>query len=168
MSGLLQFLMFCLLAGASLTIFAVVLLLPDCANYEKAQYQLAKKQVTVTTKQALIEGYKRFGSELPHNVVLTKRLVMNEFGYWPEDEVVVLTDKGPRQHSPANVVVPKQPEPTPPTGWVMSAALKVADPPTRRGLLLMTAAGLAAAVLLFPGGKTSRRKKAAANYSAAS
>jgi hypothetical protein len=160
-SALTQFVTFCLLAGTALAVFAAVLLLPDYARLQQAKYQLARQQATMAKLRSLIEGNERYIAELPHDAVLTKRLAMNELGYWPQDEVVVLTDGGPRQPSPGMVVAPAAPQPQPPAGFLMDAARRVADPPARRGLLLLAAIGLAAALLLFPGGKARKRKPAA-------
>jgi len=158
-SAFMQFVTFCLLAGTAMAVFAAVLLLPEYARLRQAKYQLARQQATMAKLRSLIEGNERYIAELPHDAVLTKRLAMNELGYWPQDEVVVLTDGGPRQPSPGMVVAPTAPAPQPPAGFLMDAAQRVADPPAKRGLLLLAAVGMVAALLLFPGG--GNRKKTA-------
>jgi hypothetical protein len=154
-----QFVTFCLLAGTAMAVFAAALLLPEYARLQQAKYQLARQQATMAKLRSLIEGNERYIAELPHDAVLTKRLAMDELGYWPQDEVVVLTDGGPRQPSPGMVVVaPAAPAPQPPVGFLMDAARRVADPPTKRGLMLLAVLGLVAAMLLFPGGKGEKKK----------
>jgi len=158
-SAFMQFVTFCLLAATAMAVFAAVLLLPEYARLRQVQYQLARQQATMATLRSLIEGNERYIAELPHDAVLTKRLAMNELGYWPQDEVVVLTAGGPRQPSPGMVVAPAAPEPQPPADFLIDAARRVADPPTRRGLLLLAVVGLVAALLLFPGGREARPKR---------
>jgi hypothetical protein len=160
LSSLMQFLAFCLLAAAALCLFGAVLLLPEYARLQKTQYQLACQQAGTDQLRALSKGYELAIAEVPQDAVLTKRLAMNELGYWPEDEVVVLSDRGPCRQSPATVVAPDIPAPPPPAGWVMTAAAKVENPPTKRGLILLSVLGLVAAVLLFPGGGRRRRPHA--------
>ena len=157
LSSTMQFVMFCLLAGAAVGLFGAVLLLPEYAKCRQTQYQQARKELASARLDGYIAGYEQINAELPHDAVLIKRLTMNELGYWPKDEVVVLSNKGPCAHSPATVVVPTTPEPTPPAGWVMTVAQRVADPPTKRGLILLSVVGLVAAVLLFPGGAKQRQ-----------
>jgi len=151
-----EFLTFCLLAAAALGLFGAALLLPEYARLQQARYQLARQQATMARLRALTEGHERTIAELPRDAVLTKRLAMNELGYWPENEVVVLNDDEPAMHSPTAVAPSGPPAPAPPSGWVMAAAERVSDPPTRRGLILLAVVGLAAAVLLFPGGAKPR------------
>jgi len=149
---------FCLLAGLAMGTFAAVLLLPEYARLQQAHYQLARQKATIADLQSLIEGNGRLIAALPDNVVLTKRLAMNELGLWPEDEVVVINDRGPRLQSPAMVATTPEPRPEPPAGWIMDAANRVANPPTKRGLLLLAVIGLVAAVILFPGTGQEKRK----------
>jgi len=157
-SAFMQFVTFCLLAGTAMTVFAAVLLLPEYARLQQAKYQLARQQATMAKLRSLIEGNERYIAELPHDAVLTKRLAMNELGLWPQDEVVVLTGGGPRQPSPGMVAAPEAPAPQPPAGFLMDAAQRVADPPTKRGLLLLAVTGLVVALLLFPGGRADMKK----------
>ena len=149
---------FCLLVGIAMVVFGAVLLLPEYARLQHARYQLARQKATIADLQSLIDGNNRLILALPDNAVLTKRLAMNELGLWPEDEVVVINDRGPRLQSPAMVVTKAATRPEPPVGWVMDAANRVANPPTRRGLLLLAVVGLIAAVILFPGAGEQRRK----------
>jgi hypothetical protein len=156
LSGAVQFLAFCLLAAAAAALFGAVLWLPEYADLEKARYQLALQQASNAKLSAVIEGNDRYIAEVPKDAVLAKRLAMNQLGYWPQDEIVVVSEAGPGRHSPATVVVADQPEPAPPSGWVMASAQRIADPDTKRNLILLSIAGMAGAVLLFPGG--GRRK----------
>jgi len=143
--------MFCLLGGMAMVVLGAVLLLPEYARLRQARHQLARQKATIADLESLITGNDRLITALPDNVVLTKRLAMNELGLWPEDEVVVISDRRPRLQSPAMVVTKLAPRPEPPVGWVMDAANRVANPPTRRGLLLLAVIGLIAVVMLFPG-----------------
>jgi len=152
-----QFVTFCLLAGMAMAVFGAVLLLPEYARLRQAEYQLARQKATIADLESLITGNDRLIAALPDNAVLTKRLAMNELGLWPEDEVVVISDRGPRRQSPAVVVTKAAPRPEPPVGWIMDAAKRVANPPTRRGLLLLAVIGLVAAMILFPGAGEQKR-----------
>lgn len=152
--------MFCLLAGTAMAVFGAVLLLPEYARLQHAQYQLARHKAADADFRSHLEGKDRLIAALPENAVLTKRLAMNELGLWPEDEVVVINDRGPRLQSPAMVITKPAPRPAPPAGWVMGAATRVANPPTRRGLLLLAVVGLIAAVILFPGAGEKKREPA--------
>lgn len=154
-----QFIAFCLLVGVAMVVFGAVVLLPEYAREQQAQYQLARQKATNADVQSLIAGNERLIQAVPENAVLAKRLAMNELGLWPEDEVVVLNPQGPRVQSPASVVTNTAPRPAVPAGWVMDAARRVAKPPTRRGLLLLAVVGLVAAVVLFPGGERKRKPK---------
>jgi len=151
LSSSIQFIVFCLLVAAAAGLFGAVIMLPEYARLEEARYQLALQEATNARLRALIESNDRYIAELPHDAILTKRLAMNEFGYWPKDEVVVLSGEGPAMHSPAGVVPPPLEEPAPPSGWIIATAQRVSHPPTQRGMALLAGLALIAAVLLFPG-----------------
>jgi hypothetical protein len=150
------------LAGAAVVLFAGVLLVPEYARLAKARYELARQQATNADLEALIRGNDRLIAALPGDPVLAKRLAMRQFGLWPKDEVVVLDERGPRQTNPGLVVSDPHPRPVPPTGWLMNAAQRASNPPTRRGLLLLAVAAIAAAIFLFPAkeDRLSRRTSA--------
>ncbi len=155
-----QFVAFCLLVVMAMAVFGAVVLLPEYARLQNTWHQLAQHEATTADERSLIEGTKRLVATGAEDTVLTKRLAMNELGLWPTDEVVVISDRGPRAQSPARVTIQRAPRPEPPSGWFMTAAERVANPPTRRGLLLIAVVGLVAAVILFPGGDRRRNTKA--------
>ncbi|MCY2932378.1 MAG: hypothetical protein NTV86_23365 [Planctomycetota bacterium] len=64
--------------------------------------------------------------------------------------------------APGEISVIEAPLPKKPNTWLMDAARKVEDPPTRRGLLLLFAGAITAAVYLFdPGGRRKRKPRTA-------
>ena len=148
---------FCSLAGVSVALFAVVLLLPDYARLQRARYELARQEAANADLAALLRANERLIANLPDDPVLTKRLAMNQLGLWPENEVVLLHDGRPRRMPPGLVLTDAHPRPKPPGGWLMHAARRMTNPPTRRGLLLLAAAAMLAALFLFPA-KEAKRK----------
>ena len=62
--------------------------------------------------------------------------------------------------APGDISVIEAPRPQKPNSWLMEAARKVENPPTRRGLLLLFAGAITAAVYLFdPGGRRRRKPR---------
>jgi hypothetical protein len=79
----------------------------------------------------------------------------------PDNEVIVSRDQPGRP--PPDVIVPvRYARPAPPAGWMIRAAAKVQNLPTRRGLLLLATGALLVALFLFaPPEKYARRRFAA-------
>jgi hypothetical protein len=147
---------FLLLAGASIALFAGVLMVPDYARLQHAQYEQARQEASVADLQTLVQANDRLIANLPDDPVLVKRLAMNQYGLFPKDEQVVLDERSQRPPPPGMVVVDPRPRPAAPTGWFQETAERISNPPTRRGLLLLAAAAMFAAICLFPARETRR------------
>ena len=147
---------FCLLAGAALAIFAAATLLPEYARVLHADYELARQEAVNADLKALIEANDRLIAALPDNPVLAKRLAMNQFGLWPENEVVMVSDDGIRPAPPGTALTKPHPRPDPPDERLLAVVRRLTRPRTRRGLLLLAAAAMLAALFLFPASDRKR------------
>jgi hypothetical protein len=148
---------FLLLAGASVGLFAGVLLLPDYARLQRALYEQARQEASVADMQTLVQANDRLIANLPDDPVLIKRLAINQYGLFPKDEQVVLDSRTKRAPPPGIVVTEPHPRPAVPVGWFLDAAERVSNPPTKRGLMLLAAAAMFAAIFLFPAREDRRR-----------
>jgi hypothetical protein len=153
---------FLLLAGASMALFAGVLLVPDYARLQHALYEQGRQEASVADLQTLVQANDRLIANLPDDPVLVKRLAMNQYGLFPKDEQVVLDERTQRPPPPGMIVTEPHPRPAMPTGWFLEAAERISNPPTRRGLLLLAAAAMFAAIFLFPAREDRRKPLVAA------
>ena len=145
---LLRMIFFCLLAGASLAILAGVLLLPEYAKLQEARYELARQEAVNADLTSLTEANARLIAALPGNEVLAKRMAMNQYGLWPENELVVVNPSRPRL-PPGLVYYQRHPRPSPPDGPLIAAAQRVSNVKTRRALWVAGTVAMIAAILLF-------------------
>jgi hypothetical protein len=148
---------FLLLSGASIALFAGVLLIPDYARLQRAVYEQGRQEASVADLQTLVQANDRLINNLPDDPVLIKRLAMNQYGLFPKDEQVVLDDRSQRPPPPGMIVTEPHPRPAVPTGWFLEAAERISNPPTKRGLLLLSLAAMFAAIFLFPAREDRRR-----------
>lgn len=152
---------FVALAGLGMAIVAALVLLPGYVRMQTALYERDCERIASAELEATAGANARLIADLPSNPVLTKRLAMSQGDLLPDNEVIV--SKGQPTHPPPDVVVPaRYARPAPPDGWAFAAAVKLQNPPTRRGLMLLAAGALLVAMFLFaPPEKYARRALAA-------
>jgi hypothetical protein len=139
---------FVTLAGLALAILAALVLLPAYARTRYAAYERDCDKVATAELEATVAANARLIADLPSSPVLTKRLAMSQGNLIPDNEVIV--PEGRAVRPPPDVVMPvRYPYPPPPDGWAITAAAKLQNPPTRRGLLLLAVGSLLVATFLF-------------------
>ncbi len=140
---------------------AALVLLPAYARMQIALYERDCDRVAVVELAATAAANTRLIADLPTNPVLTKRLALSQGDLLPNNEVIVF--KGQPDHHPPDVIIPvRYVRPAPPEGWLIRAAAKAQNPPTRRGLLLLATGALLVALFLFaPPEKYASRPPAA-------
>jgi hypothetical protein len=149
---------FAVLTGLAMATVAALVLLPAYAQMRIACYERDCDRVTVAELQATAAANARLIADLPTNPVLTKRLAMSQGDLLPDNEVIVPRARPGRP--PPDVIVPvRYARPAPPAGWMIRAAGKVANPPTRRGLLLLATGALLVALFLFAPPQKYARKR---------
>ncbi|MBL7133050.1 MAG: hypothetical protein ISS78_03040 [Phycisphaerae bacterium] len=148
---------FLMIAGPAMAILAGVVLLPSYVALAQAEYDEACAQASVADAKAQIQANERLIAALPTDPVLTKRLAENQLPCRPQHEVII---PGAPQKRPPDLVLPRRAQrPSRPPRWLMTAAGKMSNPPTRRGLLLLALGALITAVYLFaPPQWPSRRR----------
>ena len=138
---------FLMVAGPAMGILAGVVLLPPYVALAQAEYELGCMRASVADAKAQIQANERLIAALPTDQVLTKRLAENHLPCTPQHEVII---PGAPQKRPPDLVLPRRSRrPSRPPRWVMTAARRMQNPPTRRGLLLLALGALITAVYLF-------------------
>ena len=95
-----------------------------------------------------IQENDRLIALLPTDQVLTKRLAESQLPCSPEHEVII--PAASIQKRLPDLIVPRRSQrPSPPPKWLMRAAGRLSNPPTRRGLLLLALGAMITAVYLF-------------------
>jgi hypothetical protein len=139
---------FAALAGLAMATVAALVLLPAYARMRLAIYERDCDRVTAAELRATANANAHLIADLPTNPVLTKRLAMSQGDLLPDNEVIVFKSQPLRP--PPDVIIPvRYLRPAPPEDWMIRAAAKVQNPPTRRGLLLLAAGALLVAMFLF-------------------
>lgn len=148
---------FLMIAGPAMGILAGVVLLPPYVALAQADYDLGCMRASVADAKAQIQANERLIASLPTDQVLTKRLAENQLPCTPRHEVII---PGAPQKHPPDLVLPRRAQrPARPARWLMTAAGKLSNPPTRRSLLLLALGALITAVYLFtPPQWPSRRR----------
>lgn len=154
---------FLLLVLAGMAILAAVVYLPDWAKCLQLEYQRDCERAYLADTEALLDAYRRKIRTVETDAQLTRRLAQGMQGTGapglPIDRAMGL---GADFLAPGEISVIEAPLPKKPNTWLMDAARKVEDPPTRRGLLLLFAGAITAAVYLFdPGGRRKRKPRTA-------
>ena len=139
---------FLALAGTALAIIAGMVLLPAYAKMRYARYERDCQKVALAEMEATAAANARLIADMPSSPVLTKRLAMSQGELVPDKEVIAPATRATRP--PPDVILPvRYPRPDPPEGWLLTAAAKLQNPPTRRGLLLLATGSLLVALFLF-------------------
>ncbi|MCY2925278.1 MAG: hypothetical protein NT031_07545 [Planctomycetota bacterium] len=156
---------FLLLVLAGMTILLAVVYLPDWAKCLELEYQRDCERAKLADTEALLDAYRRKIRTIETDAQLTRRLARGMHGMGASglaiDRAMGLGDD---VLAPGEISVTESPKPEQPNTWLMGAARKVEDPPTRRGLLVLFAGAITAAVYLFdPGGRRKRKPRAASS-----
>jgi hypothetical protein len=146
-----------------MTILLAVVYLPDWAKCLELEYQRGVERANLTDTQELLAAYRRKIRTIETDAQLTKRLAQSMHGMGSSGPAIDRAlGLGTDVLAPGEISVTPAPRPEPPNSWLMGAARKVEDPPTRRGLLLLFAGAITAAVYLFdPGGRRKRKPRPA-------
>ena len=152
---------FLLLVLAGMTILLAVVYLPDWAKCLELEYQRDCEKAKLADTQALLDAYRRKIRTIETDAQLTKRLAQAVNGTGPSGPAIDRAmNAGSDFLAPGDISVIEAPRPQKPNSWLMEAARKVENPPTRRGLLLLFAGAITAAVYLFdPGGRRRRKPR---------
>jgi hypothetical protein len=144
---------FFLLVATGMAVLLAVVLLPAWAECLQVEYQRDGEKADLADIQELLAAYNRKIRSIETDTQLARRHALGILGLDPGGLAVELvTDT--TNLTPGEISVTPSPRPDAPSDWLIAAAQKVEDPPTRRGLLLLAAGAVITAVYLFdPSGR---------------
>jgi hypothetical protein len=140
---------FILLAGTSLALLGAVMLPAEYVALLQADNERDRQAAILEDLKDQIAANKRLMDALPEDPVLAKRMMMNQFGYWPEKEIVVLDPAYASREVPGQVIIKPHDRPGVKENWITQAAARVQRPGTRTLLLILSGAAMFAAIVLF-------------------
>lgn len=140
---------FMLLAGTSLALFAAIMLPREYAIMLQADNERDRQAAIISDIKDQIAANKRLIEALPEDPVEAKRMAMNQFGYWPEKEIVVIDPALPKGGVPGQVIITPHVQPPLKQDWITQAAERVQRPGTKTLLSVLSISAMFAAIVLF-------------------
>lgn len=140
---------FLVFAAIGLGILAAIVLLPAYDRMRAARYERDRASASVERLEAELSTKARLAEALPHDRELTIQLMAIHTGRMPADEMIY-GDPALRPATLEQMIhLPEPQGPARPDGPLVSAAGRIENARTRRGLFAMSAIAMATALLLF-------------------
>lgn len=150
---------FLALAGAALSVFAAMVLLPAWASCLRVKYERDCLRAAVTDAEAEAQARLRQQRAAQIDPQYNKRIALAD-GMVPVNCLRMPPPEAPDEPVGAITVTPS-PRPSPPPDLLLRAAARAEHPPTRRGLAVLVAGAIVTAMYLFsPPGVYRRRRSA--------